>query len=241
LGIQELFLGALRKRSSDLGQRVPDVLYILDRWESVLAALGRDYLELVGVLDWVTKFAMLEIARRDHGDLRWSDPRLAWMDIGYHSLISQDGCASVVPAQADRGKVVSDAEIAALVARPPEGGRDALRVGLLRQFADEIGTCDWHWVSGKDGTLYPLPDPTTGSGQVDLASLPTLAKAADALGLQAVKPGPSVILLVDSPLAQGNRRDDAGTDRPGEPGNGCDAAEDTQNKQWPADVPREGD
>lgn len=191
------------------------------------------------MLDWPTKFAMLEVVRKD-ANLKWNDPRLAWMDIGYHSLTSQDGCAAVVPAQADRGRVVSDAEIATLVVGPPEGGRDALRVDLLRQFADEIGTCDWHWVSGKDGTLYPLPDPTTGSGQVDLFSLPTLAKAADALGLKAVKPGPSVIVLVDSPVAQGRHLDNAGTERPAEPGNGCHAAGDTQHKQWSADVPREG-
>lgn len=37
LGIQELFLGAMRKRSGDLTERVPDILDILDRWESVLA------------------------------------------------------------------------------------------------------------------------------------------------------------------------------------------------------------
>lgn len=236
LGIQELFLNCMRKRSNELGERVPDVLDILDRWEGVLATLGRGYLELVGVLDWVTKFACLEVARRD-AKARWSDPRLAWMDIRYHALTPQDGRVAIVPAQADRGKMVSDAEIAALVARPPGGGRDALRVGLLRHFADEIDLCEWHWMSGKDGTCYLLPDPTTEPGHVDLASMPSLAKAAEALGLPIARIDPSGPFPMDSPSGLPACQHDGGG-RPELPGESPQVdAEQTTEGTSSADVP----
>lgn len=235
LGIQELFLESLRKRSGDLRQRVPGVLDILERWETVLASLRRDYLELMGVLDWVTKFSMLEVARRE-GNAEWSDPRLAWMDIAYHTLTPQESRTALVPAEADRGNVVSDARVMSLVSGAPCGGRDALRVGLLQHFADQIDSCDWHWISGTNGTSYLLPDPTTGCRNVDLASVPSLAKAAEVLGLVEFRQDPSVVIFVNPSPGQCGRPDDAQTDRLGKLAK--NRVGDTQNGQKPADAPQ---
>lgn len=200
LGIQESFLSSLSKRSDDLAERVPDVLDILRTWEGVLAALGRDHLELVGVLDWVTKFACLEVARRD-AKARWSDPRLAWRDIGYHVIASPDDDCGVTSQQADRGAMVSEAEVEALVARPPCGGRDAVRVGLMRRFAADIVACDWHWIGGSDGNCCLLPDPAAGSEEmVDSDAAGTsLTDAAEALGLPIARIDSSGAFPMDSP------------------------------------------
>lgn len=239
LGIQESFLSSLSKRSSDLAERVPDVLHILRTWEGVLAALGRDYLELVGMLDWVTKFACLEVARHDV-KARWDDPRLAWRDIGYHVISSPENDYGVMSQQADRGAMVSDAEVEALVARPPRSGRDAVRVGLMRRFAEDITACDWHWITGSDGSCCLLPDPAAGSeAMVDSPVADTsLTGAAEALGLPIAPIDTLEPFLMDSFSGFPACYHD-GADRPGLPDKSPPSdAETTTEGTSPVDVPR---
>ncbi len=239
LGIQESFLSSLSKRSSDLAERVPDVLDILRTWEGVLAALGRDHLELVGVLDWVTKFACLEVARRD-AKARWSDPRLAWRDIAYHAVAPPDDGCGTVPLLTDRGAMVSQAEVEALIARPTRGGRDAVRVGLMRRFPADIAACDWHWIAGRDGTCCLLSDPAAGSEEmVDSPATGTsLTGAAEALGLPIARIDPSGPFLMDSPSAFPACHHDGGG-RPELPGESPQVdAEETTEGTSSADGPR---
>lgn len=230
LGIQESFLSALSKRSNDLAECVPDVLDILQRWERVLAALGRDYLELVGVLDWVTKFACLEVARRE-AKTRWGDPRLAWRDIGYHVIASPEDGNGITFRQADQAAVVSEAEVEALIDRPPCGGRDAVRVSLMSRFPADIATCDWHWIADSDGSCCLLPDPAAGPDEMadSLAAGSSLTGAAKALGLPIARIDRSGPLLTDSPFGlPASHRDGGG--RCGLPGKSrqADAEETTE-------------
>jgi len=240
LGIQESFLSALSKRSSDLAERVPDVFDILRRWQCVLAALGRDYLALVGTLDWVTKFAYLEVARGD-ARTQWSDPRLAWRDIGYHVISSPEDRNRVTFRQADQASIVSQAEIEALIDCPPRGGRDAVRVGLMSRFPADITTCDWHWIASSDGSCCIMPDPAAGPKEMrdSLAASTSLTGAARALGLPLARMDRSVPLLTDFPHGLPGSGGDDGGWRCGLPGKSRQRdAEEPTKRASSADGPR---
>src|SRR5439155_175351 len=58
---------------------------VLRRWEQVLSGLEDDPLVLDGVLDWVTKYNLLDAYAARNG-LEWGDPKLALMDLQYHDV-----------------------------------------------------------------------------------------------------------------------------------------------------------
>lgn len=170
LEIQRVFWHALKRRSTRLAERVPDAGEILHTWDGVLKLLEHDPLELVGILDWPTKYALLEAARaRDN--MKWNDPRLAWVDINYHSLTGGGRTADGV---VDRGRVTTDEGIRALVAAPPPHSRASVRVALVGRFGEQVANCDWHWLEGKDGRRFMLGDPSGGeadaTARIDRAS-----------------------------------------------------------------------
>ncbi len=65
------------------GEEVGDA--VLRRWESTLASLEDDPLQLDGQLDWVTKYALLH-AYRDRDGMEWDNPKLALLDLQYHDV-----------------------------------------------------------------------------------------------------------------------------------------------------------
>jgi len=111
----------------DLGvfrYRVPDAAEILARWEQVLTKLERYPFELVGSLDWISKFVWLEQIR-NHKKLQWNDPQMQWLDILYHNITG--GQAPNVPSIT----INSQEKMNEYVRKAPKNSREELR-GKLR-------------------------------------------------------------------------------------------------------------
>ena len=133
--------------------RVPDARDILKQVDKVLTALERDPFELVGSLDWITKFVWLEQFRTRNG-LNWSDPRMQWADIQYHSLTHPND--SELPTLR---RITSESQVQSLIDDAPNGSRARIRGTILRKFGSELGDIDWHWIVERDGLkAYSLPD-----------------------------------------------------------------------------------
>jgi proteasome accessory factor A len=173
------YLAAFKRMNADgiFTGRVPDAGKILKCASDTLARLERDPLDLVGVLDWPTKFAWLEQIRGRRG-LTWSDPLLKWMDVRYHGLTDGGG----PPAELQR--ITTDAQILRLVGNPPTGSRAEIRGLVIRKFGREIACADWAFVvSNRNDTVYVFPDESPPAALRRLEAAEDLEAAARALGL----------------------------------------------------------
>src|SRR5579871_3406379 len=88
--IQMEYAELARKYTQDkFGSDVDDLTTdVLDRWESVLARLAEDPMQLSSELDWVIKMQLVDGYRKRDG-LPWNHPRLQLVDLQY-SDVRQD-------------------------------------------------------------------------------------------------------------------------------------------------------
>jgi len=160
--------------------RVPDAREILNHCGEVLGQLEHDPLELVGVLDWPTKFAWLERIRARHG-LEWSDPVLKLADVEYHHVTDGEDPGVVLQ------RITTDDQIRSLVTSAPTGSRAEVRGLLIRRFAEEITGADWSGLfSGREASLLVLPDDPPPAAAQKLESAKCLGDAAGELGLESL-------------------------------------------------------
>lgn len=135
---------------------------VLDRWEKVLATLESDPASLVGVLDWVTKWRILEGYRERYGLLS-GDIRLRALDLQYHdlrperSLFRRLGCETIVPRF----------DIESAIDSPPEGTRAYFRGRCLERWPESIVAANWDSLlvdtGGKTLRRIPMMEPTRGT------------------------------------------------------------------------------
>jgi proteasome accessory factor A len=147
-----------QRHGSDVDLRTADVLA---RWGDVLERLRRDPLELAGELDWPAKLALLEGYRSRDG-LDWSHPKLALVDLQYHDLRPARSLYQRLVDSGRMTRLVSDAQVAAAVADPPEDTRAYFRGRCLAQYAEHIAAASW------DSVIFDIP------GRAALQRVPTL-------------------------------------------------------------------
>jgi proteasome accessory factor A len=82
IDIQEQFLAAAQAHCRGQDEETD---WVLDQWESVLQDLRRDYVKLVGRIDWASKLWLLE-SYRESELVNWQDPMLKSLDLEYHNL-----------------------------------------------------------------------------------------------------------------------------------------------------------
>jgi proteasome accessory factor A len=119
-----------------------DNLEVLERWESVLAALEEDPMQLTRELDWVAKHRLLEGFRERHG-LDWSDPKLRLIDLQYHDVDRSRGLYHRLAAAGQVERLVSEDEVERAVMEPPEDTRAYFRGRCIAAYPDAIAAASW--------------------------------------------------------------------------------------------------
>jgi len=144
----------------------PDHREVLDRWESTLAGLEEDPMEMVGQLDWVAKLRLLEGYRARDG-LAWGDPKLHAIDLQYHDVRSDRGLYQRLAAAGKVERLTSDDEVEYAVMNPPESTRAYFRGRCIARFPDAIAAASWDSLildTGHDALQrVPMREPLRGT------------------------------------------------------------------------------
>ena len=130
---------------------------ILNLWRSVLQSLAGDKIELVGILDWVTKQHLLESFMTSE-NLDWDDPWLKSQDIEYHNV---DPAYSLGLAMANSDGMWEPEAISESKIEPPKDTRAFKRSALMRDIGDQMTPyiLDWDRVELLNHWREPLLDP----------------------------------------------------------------------------------
>ena len=139
---------------------------VLERWESVLEALGTDPRSLSGQLDWVAKLRLLD-GYRDRDGLTWSDPKLRAIDLQYHDVRRERGLYHRLERSGKIERLTTDDEIERAVMEPPDDTRAYFRGRCITRFPDAIAAASWDSVildTGRDALQrIPMREPLRGT------------------------------------------------------------------------------
>jgi Pup amidohydrolase len=139
---------------------------VLTRWESVLARLASDPMQLAGELDWVAKLRLLE-GYRERDGLDWDSSRLQLVDLQYadvrpekglyHRLVSRGAMQTLLPPTA--AETAMDAA--------PEDTRAYFRGECLRRYGPSVAAASWDSVIfdvGRESLVrVPMLEPQRGT------------------------------------------------------------------------------
>ncbi len=161
--VQLEYLELARKYTEDrYGSDVDDLTAdVLRRWESVLARLAEDPMQLAGELDWVTKLQLIDGYRARDG-IGWSHPRLQLVDLQYADVRSGRGLYNRLVAGGRFDRLLDEAGVRRAMTEPPEDTRAYFRGRCLRQYPDEVAAASW------DSVIFDIP------GRESLQRVPTL-------------------------------------------------------------------
>jgi proteasome accessory factor A len=154
----ELLSGFRLRAAARFGGRDSETDAVLALWARVEEGLMNDPMDLVGIVDWVTKLQLLESFRMQE-NLKWRDPWLEAQDLEYHRI---DPAGSLGLALADLQGPWADGldDPAALIA-PPKDTRAVVRSALMRRIAamPDDYEIDWHRVQHDGGESLLMLDP----------------------------------------------------------------------------------
>ncbi|MEX0659169.1 MAG: depupylase/deamidase Dop [Egibacteraceae bacterium] len=159
----------------------PDVLAV---WERVLTALEDDPTTLDGVVDWVTKYCLLQRYRERDG-LEWASDKLKLIDLQYHDVRQDKGLYNRLAARGRIERMLDEAEIVRAVTHPPEDTRAYFRGRCLEKYRDQVAAAGWDSIIfdvGQD-TLQrvPMMDPARGGRATTEALIDRCDTAAELL------------------------------------------------------------
>lgn len=145
----------------------PATAEVLSRWESVLARLGKDVMQLSGELDWVAKLRLLEGYRRRDG-LDWDSPTLQMLDLQYHDVRPSRGLYHRLVARDRMVRLTDDDTVARAVDAAPEDTRAYFRGRCVQQFPGAVSVASWSSVvfdipARSSLTRIPTLDPLRGT------------------------------------------------------------------------------
>jgi len=163
LDLQMEYLDQARKYTEDrLGSDADqDTIDVLHSWESVLTRLATDPSSLVGELDWVAKYELLQ-AYRDRDGLDWDNARLQAVDLQYSDVRPDKGLYHRLVARGRMTRLLADAAVDRAVTDPPQDTRAYFRGECLRRYGDDIAAASW------DSVIFDVP------GHESLQRVPTL-------------------------------------------------------------------
>ena len=155
-----------RRSTSNARTTPPENREIVDRWESVLAALETDPSTLHRQLDWVAKQRLLE-AYRDRDGLAWGDPKLRAIDLQYHDVRRDKGLYYRLEATGKVERLTTDEEIETAVMEPPIDTRAYFRGRCIGKYPDAIAAASWDSLivdTGQDALQrIPMREPLRGT------------------------------------------------------------------------------
>jgi proteasome accessory factor A len=160
----------------------------VELWERVLTAVEDDPMSLDGVVDWVTKYRLLE-RYRERDDIGWDTDKLKLVDLQYHDVRRDRGLYHKLAAAGRVERRVEEHEVAHAVEQPPEDTRAYFRGRCLQRYRDEVAAAGWDAIIFDTGgeTLQRVPMMEPGKG--DRASVGELLDACDSASglLQALR------------------------------------------------------
>ncbi|HEY5647859.1 MAG TPA: Pup--protein ligase [Nitrospiria bacterium] len=120
---------------------------IVTHWEDILDKLEEDPMQLVRLVDWVTKKDLMlsYISRKKTG---WDDPRILLIDLQYHDVKRSRGLYYILENGGLVEKLVSEEDIQLAMIDPPQTTRAKIRGDFIR-FAREKNrsyTVDWTYL-----------------------------------------------------------------------------------------------
>lgn len=124
-------------------------LTVMTKWESTLAALESDPLELNREIDWVIKYRLLQ-AYRERNGLDWKDPKLALVDLQYHDVRRSKGLYNMLASQGKVERLTDDEQVETAMREPPSDTRAWFRGKVLRKFSSDITAASW------DGVVFDV-------------------------------------------------------------------------------------
>lgn len=145
LDIQFEYMSRASEFVDRAGIRTPVIDRILDLWERALKAVDSDDLSIVErEIDWVAKLRLIERYREQRG-LRWSDPRIAQLDLAYHDIRRDRGLFRLMEARGSVTRETTDLAIFRAKSVPPQTTRAKLRGDFIRaaQAKRRDYTVDW--------------------------------------------------------------------------------------------------
>lgn len=155
IDLQRFYLQAAQRRLAGRDRETDEILH---EWEETLDALEHDPLELADRLDWVAKFALLQLFK-DTEELTWQDDTLHSLDLEYHNIDPEQGLYYALPR---RRRLTSDSHIEQAMETPPTDTRAygrALIVRGLRGRAIGEYMIEWDGVFVEPKRTLVLADP----------------------------------------------------------------------------------
>jgi proteasome accessory factor A len=139
---------------------------VLDRWESVLARLAADAMQLAGELDWVAKLRLLN-GYRERDGLDWDSPRLQLIDLQYSDVRPEKGLYHRLVSRGSMKTLIAPDDVASAVGEPPEDTRAYFRGECLRRYGQSVAAASWDSVIfdvGRDSLVrVPMLEPLRGT------------------------------------------------------------------------------
>jgi len=159
----------------------PEVLSV---WERVLDGLEGDPLSLDGVVDWVTKYRVMQrYVERD--GLEWDDDKLKLIDVQYHDVRRDKGIYNRLAARGQCETMVTEDEITRAMTSPPRDTRAYFRGRCLEKYRDSVAAAGWDSIIfdvGRDSLQrVPMMDPARGGADATEALLDRCDTAAELL------------------------------------------------------------
>ena len=126
--------------------------WILREWGETLALLAADRSQLVGRLDWVTKWWLLDTFVREER-IGWNDPWLASLDLEYHNVDPERGLFLGLEAEGRAVRLTKHDAVNAAMSAGPSDTRGGIRGQCVRRFPDHIKSIQWERVQFKGGLM----------------------------------------------------------------------------------------
>ena len=113
--------------------------------EFFIEKLRKNFLELYGYSDWVTKFCIIEKAQQKTAQ-SWDSPQLKRLDCRYHDLDRDSGLYFQLDRKGKIKHLVREEEILQAIKRPPENSRAYLRGKCIEKFNQDISNVSWAFI-----------------------------------------------------------------------------------------------
>jgi proteasome accessory factor A len=153
---------ARKYTQNKFGAEVDDLTSdVLDRWESVLARLAEDPMQLADELDWVAKLQLMDGYRSRDG-LPWNHPRLQLVDLQYSDVRSNRGLYNKLVSAGRIQRLLDENDVNWAITNPPEDTRAYFRGRCLQKYPDAVAAASW------DSVIFDIP------GRESLQRVPTL-------------------------------------------------------------------
>jgi len=124
----------------------PIIKDVLTRWESVLARLEDDPMQLHREIDWVAKRKLI-LEYMSRRGCAWDDPQVQMLDLQYHDLRPHKGLYHILERRGDMERIISDEDIDRAVVTPPDDTRAYFRGECIRRYGKAVFGVNWDSIS----------------------------------------------------------------------------------------------